>query len=53
MCPLILVLQYNDILITITKTARAQQLLRWATMPEQSGPKSGGGANYDDDGDTQ
>jgi len=23
---------------------RAQQLLRWATVPEQSGPKSGGGA---------
>jgi len=26
-----------------TELTRAQQLLTWATVPEQSGPKSGGG----------
>jgi len=28
----------------ISTITRAQQLLRWATVPEQSGPKTGGGA---------
>jgi len=28
----------------MTSTTRAEQLLRWATVPEQSRPKSGGAA---------
>jgi len=37
------ILPLNCGLCNLNFLKRAQQLLRWATVPEQSGPKSGGG----------